>query len=101
MKLREMVRQWPPRWGGSYGRGDASGEVGVLKAVEAREVRPGITTVDRVAIRFEMEHEGEVYGAMSVCKSDSAWRDRVVAMLQARIGQPVKGLGDVEVGSPE
>jgi hypothetical protein len=93
MKVRDalnIIRNWPPVWR-SIGRERKllQGEVGVLAdAYSNREAESAIFLVIR---RCTQKFMGVIF------LKDCSCRTRILSLLQANLGRPIKEIGDLEL----
>jgi hypothetical protein len=91
MKLREalnVIRSWPPIWRG-VGRNSKllHGEVGVLADVYTKPVESAIFVVIR---KCSHKFTGVIF------LKDYSLKTRVLSLLEANVGRPIKDIGDLE-----
>ena len=91
----EGFSNWPPAWGGSYGRGDIFpvGEEGVFIDVEMAEAD---NTMPRHLILM-IEHRGNTSSGVLCCDDDEEVIPRLFKILKGCIGWPISRIGDLDV----
>jgi hypothetical protein len=93
MQLREMLPNWPPEWatvGPTSKR--ATGEVGVLKSVRVGYDQPQ----RQEYLVLETDYEGSRNtGRLEV--PDANLRSRVLEILKAHVGRPIREIGSLEM----
>lgn len=85
---------WPPAWGGSYGRGTVfpQGEQGTLRETRIQEKSEALPRHILLAIDFMgSDHSGVL------CFDDETMVDRLNAVLSKFVGKDISEIGNTDV----
>ena len=93
MQLKDYLSEWPPSWGGYYGRGSniQTPVEAILTSVKQFERNQTITLV---VSHEDQEAEG------TITEEDSEFRLRLLKVFQKNIGRSIKKIGSVDIQLP-